>query len=449
MAHSTLTISDYQYLKAFRQLFPTRLLRRAVAARGCATRKRQLPLHLLLGLLITWFFKPTVSLVFLVGWFLPASRARPTESALYRARRRLGWKPLRWLRRHVLRPLAARTTDPDAFYQGLRLLALDGSTFTVADTPANERTFCRARNQHGGGGYPLARIVALCEVGTHALLDWVVRGYGRSEVDLARRLWRRLKAGILLLADRNFHGFPLWQGAKDGGFALLLRVQKGPKFPIHTVLEDGSYLSVVRPRRGKNKKRRALPVRVIRYRWTDEQGKVHESRLLTSLLDAVRHPAAAVVALDHRRWEQELVFAEIKAQLATRPMQIRASDPVRVCQEVEGLLLGHYTLRWLMLQASRRAQVPAVELSCQGSLEVLQVRLARIPRRPQGRSRSWERWWEELLQALGQQRLRPRTGRRYPRTRKVTRSHWPLKKGQKGGKVPTLEVVPAAAGPAP
>jgi len=449
MTDSTLTVSDYQYLRAFRQLFPPRLLRRAVAARGRATRDRLLPLYLLLGLLITWFFKPQRGLALLVGWFLPASRRRPTESALYRARRRLGWAPLRWLRRHVVRPLACLASDASAFYQGWRLLALDGTTFTLADTPANARTFGRPRNQHGGGGYPLARVVALCEVGTHALLDWVVRGYHRSEVDLARRLLRRVPAGALLLADRNFHAFALWQGAQDGGYELLLRVQKGPKFPVHTPLGDGSYLSAVRPRRGKHKRQRALAVRVICYRWVDERGTAHDARLLTSLLDAARHPAAELVTLYHRRWELELVLGEIKAQLASRPVQVRASDPLRVVQELDGLLLGHYTLRWVMLQAARQAQVPAVELSLTGCLEVLHVRLARVPPRPGSGRGAWPRWWAELLQALGQQRLRPRRGRRCPRARKVTRSHWPLKKGQKEGKLPTLEVVPAAAAPAP
>ena len=374
MCDSTLTVSDYQYLRAFRTLFPTRLLRRAVATRGRSTRQRQLPLYLLLGLLITGFFHPKRGLAWLVGWFLPASRVQPTESALYRARQRLGWAPLRWLRRRVVRPLADPAHDAYAFYHGLRLQALDGTTFTLAYTAANARTFGHPRNQHGRGGYPQARVVALCEVGTHALIDWVVRSYNRSEVDLARRLLRRVPAGTLLLADRNFHAFALWQGARDGGYELLIRLQKGPKFPIHTVLGDGSYLSVVRPRRGKNKKTRALVVRVIRYRWTDNHGQVHESRLLTSLRDAARHPAAELVRLYHQRWEQELVFAEIKAQLAGRATQIRASDPMRVCQEVDALLLGHYTLRWAMLQAARQANVAATRLSFTGCLDVLRVR---------------------------------------------------------------------------
>jgi hypothetical protein len=449
MPDSTLTLSDHQYLRAFRQLFPARLLKRAVAASGRPTRTRKLPLHLLLGMLITWFFKPEHGLPAFARWLLRSHRHSPSEPALYQARGRLGWTPLLWLRQRVLRPLAQPELDPDAFYRGWRLLALDGSTFTVADTPANERSFGRARNQHRAGGYPLARIVALCEVGTHALIDWVARSYRRSEVELARRLLGRVPRGSLLLADRNFHSFELWHTGQRGGYELLIRVQKGPKLPVREVLPDGSYLSEVLPRRGENKRQRALTVRVIRYQWVTDDGEVRQSRLVTSLLDAAAHPAAELVALYHRRWEQELVFAQIKDQLAKRPMHIRAKDPLRVCQEVEALLLGHYLVRWAMLQAARKAGVPAVSLSFRGALRVLEVRLARIPARPAAAKRWWRRWWEELLSEIGRQRLRPRAGRRCPRARKVTRSHWPVKKHQREGTIPRLEVVPAAAQPDP
>lgn len=442
--HSSLKISDYQYRKAFRKLFPKRRLRDAVAVRRRTTRERKMPLYLLLSVLISWFLKPNSGLAGVVGWLVPRRKRIPTDGPLYRARQNLGWAPLRWLRKHFLKPLASLGSDPYAFYQGLRLLAIDGTTFTVADTPANARTFGRANNQHGPGGYPLARAVALCEVGTHALLAWCIRSYRRSEGELARRLLGRVPGGTLLLADRNFHSYEFWQAAKQGDYQLLLRVQKGPKFPIETVLPDGSYLSRVLPRRGKHKKARALTVRVIPYAWTDANGKRQESRLLSSLVDAVSYPAVELMALYHQRWEHELVFKEIKEQLTGkhRSTHVRAKDPLGVCQELEGMLLGHYVVRWTMLQASRQAGVPAVALSFSGALEVLQVALARIPNRRKRAKQFWRRWWEDLLADLGERRVRPRTGRSCPRVRKVTRSHWPLKKGQKEGKVPILEIVP-------
>jgi hypothetical protein len=395
------------------------------------------------------FFKPAAGLPAVVRWLLHATLAVPAEVSLYLARARLGWAPLRWLRQHVVRPLACLHRDASAFYKGWRLLAIDGTTFTVADTPANARSFGRPRNQHGAGGYPLARLVSLCEVGTHALIDWVARSYDRSEVDLARRLLRRVPRGSLLLADRYFHSFFLWQTAQEVGYELLIRVQKGPKLPVREVLADGSYLSMVYPRRGPRKTERGIVVRVICYQWTDAKGERHQSRVVTSLLDATAHPAAELVELYHRRWEHEMVLGEVKDQLSCRPMHIRAKDPLRVCQEIDALLLGHYTVRWLMLQAARQAGVPAVALSFRGSLRVLEVALARIPRRPKRAKRWWGRWWTGLLEELGRQELRPRGQRTCPRARKTTRSHWPAKKDQKEGTIPKLEIVPAAAESSP
>lgn len=440
MSDSTLTVSDHQYLNAFRRLFTTAHLRAAVAARRTGTRDRVLPLRLLLGLLICWFWMPADKLPFLLRWFRPSRKGLPSDPAVYLARKRLGWAPLRWLRRHVLTPLADPGLDPSAFHHGRRLLGIDGTTFTAADSEADRRTFGRAGNQHRPSGYPLIRAVALCELGTHALVDWVARGYHRSEVELARRLLGRVPPNSLLLADRNFHSFDLWRAAGVGGFGLLIRVRRGPKFPADRVLPDGSYLSRVLPRRGKDKASRAVVVRVIRYGWTDALGTVHESRLVTNLSDAAAEPAGASVSLYHARWEEELAFGEVKGQLSSRVTHVRARDPVRAVAELDGLLLGHWVVRWVMVESARRAGVPPVSLSFVGVIRVLRVRLVCIPRR------GLPRWWAGLLSELAGERLPGRRNRQYPRVRKTTRSHWPVKKEHHAaGTTPVLRVVPTTA----
>src|SRR5437868_2485573 len=156
MTHSTFAVSDFQYLQAFRQLFPTRLLQQAVrCACRLQTRQRLLPAYLILATLVAWFFQAQAKLPCIAHWLCRRPQDLPSDSALYQARARLGWGPVRWLCRHVLRPLADLARDPWAFYDGRRLLALDGTCFTVADTPANARSFGRAGNQHGRSGYPL------------------------------------------------------------------------------------------------------------------------------------------------------------------------------------------------------------------------------------------------------------------------------------------------------
>jgi hypothetical protein len=439
MTHSTLGVSDFQYLQAFRKLLPTRLLKEAVASTSpVRTRDRLLPAHLVLGALVAWFFFAKAKLPFIANWLCRKPKGLPSDSAIYQARARLGWAPIRWLCRHVLRPLAELARDPSAFYDGRRLLAIDGTTFTVADAPANESTFGRARNQKGQSGYPLMRVVALCEVGTHALLKWVARGYRVGEQALAARLWQYVPAGSLLLGDRNFHSFDLWQAAGAGFWGLLVRVQSGPKFLVDQVLGDGSFLSWVYPRRGKNKKARRIRVRVITYAYTDEKGKVHTSRLLTSLLDAARHPASVLVGLYHRRWEQEGVFREIKSALAGRATQVRAQGPLRAMQELDGLLLGHFVVRSVMLQVAREKGMSPVEISFTGTLRVLQTQLGSIPGSPRGQAR----WWKKLKEAVGKEKLQKRRKRSCPRKKKVTRAAWPVKrKGDEEHFIPTLVIV--------
>lgn len=211
------------------------------------------------------------------------------------------------------------------------------------------------------------------------------------------------------------------------------------------MLPDGSYRGGVRPRRGRDKQGRAVPVRVIGYAWADAKGHRHTARLVTSPLEAARHPAAELVELYHRRWDVELASGEVNGQLAGRPMRIRAREPPRVCQEVAALRLGRFALRRVMVQAARQAGVPPVALSLTGGVRVLQVRLARLPRRPARGARAWRRWGGSCWRPPGPQALRPRRPRRCPRARKVTRGHWPLPQGQAEETIPQREIVPPAA----
>jgi hypothetical protein len=442
MNHSILGIRDFQFRQALRRHLPPRLLRQAIARTARRpTRDRQLPNWIVLACLIAWFAHATAKLPFVARWLCRRPTDVPSDAALYQTRHRLGWAPLRWLRRRLVRPLA-RPGDGGTDYHGHRLLALDGTTLTVADTPANARTFGRAGNQHGRSGYPLLRLVALCEVGTHALLAWIARAYRVSEQALAARLYRLIPRGSLLLVDRNFHAYALWQAARQGRWQVFLRVQAGPRFPVVSVYPDGSYRSRVYPRRGRRKKARAIPVRVIVYTWADAAGQVHASRLLTSLLDAGRYPATALLGVYHQRWEQEGVFREIKGVLAERPMQLRAQSPLGVLQELDGLLLGHYVVRGVIAEAARRAGVAAGAISFRGALRLLQMHLSQASGRGRSGARSEAVAEARLYAAIGRERVGKRRPRRCPRKKKVTRGSWPVKRpGETDQPVPTFHIL--------
>src|SRR5258705_59709 len=119
-----------------------------------------------------------------------------------------GGRRLRVLCHAAAGPLATPQTR-GAFLAGLRLMAVDGTTLDVADTPANARAFGYpgTGRSSGRGAFPQLRLVALIETGTHALCDAVLRPCRGGEGPAALRLLRSVGPGMLLLWDRNFHSY--------------------------------------------------------------------------------------------------------------------------------------------------------------------------------------------------------------------------------------------------
>jgi hypothetical protein len=162
-----------------------------------------------------------------LSWALPGVEPvkLPSKSAIFQARERLGVEPLKALFERVTAPLAEPATA-GAWLAGRRLVAIDGTCLDVADTPETAAWFGRPGvNKGEQAAFPQARLVALAECGTHVMFDAVVGPYTAAENTLAADLIDRLEPGMLLLADRGFCGFPLWQRAVSTGADLLWRAK--------------------------------------------------------------------------------------------------------------------------------------------------------------------------------------------------------------------------------
>ena len=169
-----------------------------------------------------------------------------SKSAIFQARDRLGAEPLKGLFDRAARPLATEHT-PGSWLAGRRLVAIDGTTLDVADTVVNDEFFGRPGVSKGErSAFPQARLVALAECGTHAIFDAEIGAYAMSEVALSRLLVDRLEPGMVLLADRGFSGFSLWQQAAATGADLLWRAKNTTTPRQIEVLADGSWLGEMR-----------------------------------------------------------------------------------------------------------------------------------------------------------------------------------------------------------
>jgi hypothetical protein len=303
----------------------------------------------------------------------------PTKAAIFRARDRLGVEPLRALFEGACAPMASERSR-GAFYRGLRLLCIDGSCLDVADTPANVAAFGRpgSHRRVGGGAFPQVRLVGVCEVGTHAIVDASFGSFATSERTLAERLLPRLQPGSLCLADRGMYSFDRFQLASLTGAELLWRVSTRVTLPSEERLPDGSYLSTLRPVQRGVRASEGLRVRVIEYllepREVDaealEEGESEASvyRLVSTLLDPVAAPAHELAALYRERWEIESALDELKTHQRGPGVVLRSKTPEGVLQEAYGLLLTHYAIRRLMHDAALAADLDPDRISFLQSL---------------------------------------------------------------------------------
>src|SRR5512135_3101678 len=197
-----------------------------------------------------------------------ASWTVPTASAITQARKRLG--------RNVFREIFERTCGPvagpasavaggvaagparGAWLRGWRLLAIDGFDVDVPDSKENAAEFGYAGSGYNRSPFPKVRVVALSECGTHAFVAAEIDGWSSGEQTLANRLYPRLRADELLIADRGFYSFGSWTLAASTGAALVWRASAHLRLPIVKVLPDGTYLTVLHDARIRGKKRDAI-----------------------------------------------------------------------------------------------------------------------------------------------------------------------------------------------
>ncbi len=85
---------------------------------------------------------------------------RPSGTAVWQARIRVGVAPLRALF-DLLRGPAAAIRTAGVWWCGLLVTAIDGTLLDVPDSPGNTAHLGKNRSQHGTAGYPQIRLVAL------------------------------------------------------------------------------------------------------------------------------------------------------------------------------------------------------------------------------------------------------------------------------------------------
>ena len=160
-----------------------------------------------------------------------------TGSAFCKARRRL---PLGVFRRLLCRLAATLLPDsggddaePEGRWHGHRTFIMDGSSFSMPDTPELQAHFGQPGNQAQGCGFPVAHLMVLFQAGTGLLREILTSPLRTHDMSQVPRLHEALQPGDIALGDRGFCSYAhLALLSKKGVFGVFrIHQRRKVEFP--------------------------------------------------------------------------------------------------------------------------------------------------------------------------------------------------------------------------
>lgn len=276
-------------------------------------------------------------------------------------------------------------------WHGHRTWLIDGSTFSMPDTPELQKEFGQPSAQKKGCGFPVAHILALFHAPTGFLQKVIVAPMRTHDMKQAAFMHPEMQENDILVADRGFSSYT--------HLALLLigkmhGVFRGHQRQIVDFTEG-------RPHTGQRKSQKGVP----RSRWLKRLGKndqlveytkpvtkpkwmskddyadilatiiVRETRytiampgrrtrvitLVTTLLDPVLYPAADLAELYEQRWGVEVHLRDLKTTMKMEVLRCKTVDGVK--KELVMFALAYNLVRLVMLEAARRQNKPVDRIS--------------------------------------------------------------------------------------
>jgi hypothetical protein len=346
-----------------------------------------------------------------------------TEEAFVQARQRM---PIGfWMALLMLLAERFQQEHPQHLnYKDFRLLAMDGTTLNLPNVERLRKHYGIPKNGKRRKAAPQGRMVMLTLPGVRIPIGYEFSPLSDSELTLAQRLMRHVRANDLLLMDRGFISYGLFWQIQQRGAYFGTRLKKNIKYKKVKRLGPQDWLVEWRPKdsRGQWKNLpRSMPLRVIHYQFPGFRA----SAIITNVLDPKRLSREDWVRLAqdcdqkgkfspglyHRRWEIETSFRELKVVLATKSLQ--SHTPASLEYELAGRLVFYLLVRWLIVQAADEHGIDPLRISFTNAVrELEQMRDTLATSSPE-----WVRrvLLPRLLARIASHLVPLRPGRHYPR----------------------------------
>jgi hypothetical protein len=315
-----------------------------------------------------------------------------TGSAYCQARALLPLAVFRAVLRGLVESLVPGT-QAEGLWRGHRTLLVDGSAFSMPDTPELQKEFGQPGAQAAGCGFPVAKILALFHADTGMLLEVTAKPLRSHEMASVAGIHPSLRPGDVVVADRGFCSF--------AHLALLVQARAHAVFRVHQKqIVDfapgrphaipgakragkglprsrwlhglGALDQVVewfkpaeRPEWMTAEEYAALPesltVRELRYEVGRRGFRTKTVTLVTTLLDAEVYPLEALAELYGARWGVELSLRHLKQTMRMDVLKCKTVDGVM--KELTVYAIVYNLVCVVMVEAARRQGVPVRRIS--------------------------------------------------------------------------------------
>ena len=257
------------------------------------------------------------------GYFKTINHLEVAEHFLHKgnlskARAKLKYEAFVELNDHLIRDFYKYFTYQT--WYGFNLLAIDGTTLRVPDEKCIAEHFGVWHSTKGEKPCPKARASQMFDVLNKVTIDAIISPKSQGELDLAVSHFLKLQPGDLILLDRGYPAFWLFNLAlsQDAHFCARISYKKwkvvkkfynsGQKEQIVKIEASGpSIRKCFEMGLDKN----PIKVRLIRVELDTGETEV----LVTSLLDMEKFPYELFAELYHLRWPIEEDYKSVKYRL--------------------------------------------------------------------------------------------------------------------------------------
>ena len=296
----------------------------------------------------------------------------------------------------VLRGLVASLvpiTEAEGLWRGHRTLLIDGSAYSMPDTPELQNQFGQPAACAPGCGFPVAKILALFHAGTGVLLKVMATPLRCHEMASVGAIHPDLKPNDVVAADRGFCSFAHISLLIRGGVFAVFRMHQRQ---IVDFTPDRPYARPGEKRAANGRPRsrwlrslgvldqvvewfkperrpewmtaeeyatlpETLTVRELRYDVGRPGFRTRTVTLVTTLLDSALYPREALAELYGARWRVELNLRHLKTTMKMDVLKCKTVDGV--LKELTVYAIVYNLVRVVMVEAARRQGVDVERIS--------------------------------------------------------------------------------------